>query len=473
MKWCVPPMRPNSRTLIGLWRDCSRSFCRARRANVALIFGLAAVPLLGMVGAAIDFSLASSAKTQLDAALDSATLLATTSASNAIANGSSADAAIAAAQTLATQRFTAQVAALSSATVTSVAAKVSISAGSFNARVQYTANYPTAISELFGVGSIPLQGSSGTTLSTDPYADIHILLDVSGSMTIGATQPDMDALQALSRGYVPPGPLPGNVDAGDGCAFACHWTTAYPDYYALATKNGITLRIDLLRSALTNLVNTLTAQNSQGVFRLALYTFNAATNTVFPLSGNVSNAASAMPLVAVGVNDCTNGPSPCAETNFDDAVVNVTKLAGTAGTGASQAAARKYLIIITDGVVDEYAASGPAHYAGNSGALIENPGGTRYLFAADSGVCQQAKANGVTVMVLWTPYVPLDTPYVPVSNGFYDGYVAPFYGSIWPNLQACASSPSLAWQASDSADINAALQQILAVATKSPGHFTQ
>jgi len=407
------------------------------------------------VGAAIDFSLASSAKTQLDAALDSATLLATTSASNAIANGSSADAAIAAAQTLATQRFTAQVAALSSATVTSVAAKVSISAGSFNARVQYTANYPTAISELFGVGSIPLQGSSGTTLSTDPYADIHILLDVSGSMTIGATQPDMDALQALSRGYVPPGPLPGNVDAGDGCAFACHWTTAYPDYYALATKNGITLRIDLLRSALTNLVNTLTAQNSQGVFRLALYTFNAATNTVFPLSGNVSNAASAMPLVAVGVNDCTNGPSPCAETNFDDAVVNVTKLAGTAGTGASQAAARKYLIIITDGVVDYYAGTG------------------RSIYAADSSICTTAKANGLTVMTLWTPYVPLVTPYVPVSNGFYQSYVQPFYNNIWPNLQACASSPSLAWQASDSAGINAALQQMLAIATKTPGHFTQ
>lgn len=407
-------MPRNSAVFRTLLDTALQHFRRGRRGNVALIFGLCAVPLLGLAGAAIDFGLASSAKTQLDAALDSASMLAITSASNAVANGSTIADAIAEAQTLAAQRFTAQVANLSLASVTAVHANVTVSAGSFNAALTYAANYPTAISEVLGVGAIPLRGSSTARLSTDPYADIHILLDVSGSMAIGATQDDMDKLQQLSKGYQPPGPLPVNVDAGDGCAFACHWTTAYPDYYSLAASNAITLRIDVLRTALSNLISTLTAQNAQGVFRLALYTFNSVTSMIYPLSSNISNAASVMPKVAVGVNDCTNGPSPCAETDFDTAVMKVTGTMGVAGSGASQSAARKYLIIITDGVADDYAPAGPIPYAPSSGGVVENAGGARYLYAADSGVCQQAKANGVTVMVLWTPYVPLDIPYVPV-----------------------------------------------------------
>ncbi len=446
---------------------------QAQQGNVAMIFGLVAVPLLGLVGLAVDFSMASSAKTQMDAALDSATLLATTSVSNAVASGTNQDQAIATAQMQASARFKAQVANLSAANLIGVTATVTASATGFNASMNYTADYPTAISDLFGVGSIALHGASATTLSTDPYADIHILMDVSGSMAIGATQADMDKMQALSQGYKPPGRLPSNVDVGDGCAFACHWTNSYADYYSLATTSGITLRIDVLRGALSNLVNTLTAQNTQGVFRLALYVFDDNVSPIYPLSSAVSEALRAMPKVAVGVNDCTNGPAPCANTNFDDAVTSVTRTMGKAGTGARQSEARKYLIIITDGVVDYYAHGGRKLYAGDTAGVVSNVGGDRVLYAADSGVCAEAKANGATVMVLWTPYVPLDKPYIPVSNGFYDSEVAPFYPSIWPNLQACASSPSLAWQASDSADINAALQQILAIATKSPGHFTQ
>ena len=50
------------------------AFIRDHRANVAPMFGLLAIPLVAMTGAAIDYSRASSARMKLASAVDSATL---------------------------------------------------------------------------------------------------------------------------------------------------------------------------------------------------------------------------------------------------------------------------------------------------------------------------------------------------------------------------------------------------------------
>src|ERR1700682_6801632 len=50
-------------------------FVRADRGNVAMIFGIAAVPLLSFIGAAIDYSRANAARSSMQAALDSTALM--------------------------------------------------------------------------------------------------------------------------------------------------------------------------------------------------------------------------------------------------------------------------------------------------------------------------------------------------------------------------------------------------------------
>src|SRR5579884_2030016 len=62
-------------TTFSLFRHALRRFGRAREGNVAIIFGLAAIPLIAFVGAAIDYSRANSVKTALQAALDSTGLM--------------------------------------------------------------------------------------------------------------------------------------------------------------------------------------------------------------------------------------------------------------------------------------------------------------------------------------------------------------------------------------------------------------
>ena len=52
-----------------------RAFTAARDGNVAIMFAMSLIPLVGLVGAAVDYSRANSAKVAMQAALDSATLM--------------------------------------------------------------------------------------------------------------------------------------------------------------------------------------------------------------------------------------------------------------------------------------------------------------------------------------------------------------------------------------------------------------
>jgi len=56
---------------------CARlhAFCSAQRGNVAITFGLAVIPIFGIVGMAVDYSRANSARSAMQAALDSAALM--------------------------------------------------------------------------------------------------------------------------------------------------------------------------------------------------------------------------------------------------------------------------------------------------------------------------------------------------------------------------------------------------------------
>ena len=51
-----------------------RTFLRSRRGNVAVMFGLLCVPILGLVGTAIDYSMAARDQSAMQAALDSGAL---------------------------------------------------------------------------------------------------------------------------------------------------------------------------------------------------------------------------------------------------------------------------------------------------------------------------------------------------------------------------------------------------------------
>jgi Flp pilus assembly protein TadG len=52
-----------------------RRFFRAQRGNITIIFALTTIPVIGFVGAAVDYSRANSARTAMQSAIDATALM--------------------------------------------------------------------------------------------------------------------------------------------------------------------------------------------------------------------------------------------------------------------------------------------------------------------------------------------------------------------------------------------------------------
>ena len=124
-----------------------------------------------------------------------------------------------------------------------------------------------------------------TAQTTEGEIDFHLLLDNTPSMGVGATMADINTLVA---------------NTPDKCAFACHDLSATPnDYYGLAKKLGVTMRIDVVRSATEKLMDTAKAtQTVDGQYRAAIYTFGwlsaAGTSCTRRGSGAARRSSSAL-----------------------------------------------------------------------------------------------------------------------------------------------------------------------------------
>ena len=164
------------------------------------------------------------------------------------------------------------------------------------------------------------------------------------------------------------------------------------------------------------------------------------------MSAQISAASAALAQIAPDVNDCSNN---CPETYFTSAMHNLASITSVSGNGGSPAASQKFLFIVTDGLVDQYV------------------GNDRQIGPISTGDCDAIKAKGITVLTLYTPYLPLPT------NGFYNQYVAPIQANIGPALQACATSPALYFQAANASDVDAQLRLMLANVLQTSGHFTR
>ena len=416
-----------------------------RRATTAVVFALTITPILGFVALAFDVGSTVWARAQLDLAADAAALTAATKGANDYA--ADPNTSLQPAQDAGVKRFNAQAGHMPGVIPTSLSVSVTRDGGTVTAVVNYTAQYTTQFAGLFGFPTLPASGTAAVSRTTSPYFAIDILMDDSSSMAIAATPADMLRLGTLVR----QSPWFNSWGQSQNCAFGCHFDSQNNDFYGLAKSNGVPLRIDVLNQAVTSVLNTVSTAPTAAQFEVGLYSFNAAFNTVYP-SGDPAGAAAALQNMQVPVTTLGND----ADTNIPLALQSITALTPAAGDGSSQGAPRRFLFIITDGVAD-----------------YNDPRNGRVIAPLDPAQCSALKAKGVQILTLYTDYVPLVPPNVQTPNSFYQTYVDPFVGTLKPNLSACASSPAFAFEASDPASIQAALQAMVQAALSAPARFTQ
>lgn len=433
------------------WRFCQkvqhfgRAFAGDRRANVALLFALILIPVLFAAGMGVDYAMAAMKRAKLNAAADSAALTAVTP--KMMAQSSST------AQTDATTMFNAlaaQVPGLQSTPTVNVT--VSDSGLTRTATVTWSAKSLNTFSGILGRPTLNIGGSSTASGSVPPNIDFYLLLDDSPSMAIAATTSGIDTMVA-------------NTTSQGGCAFGCHESNPSADNlgnpggidnYQLARNLGVTLRIDLLRTAAQNLMTTAqsTENANNATYRMAIYTFDTNFNTITSLTSDLSAAQSAANNVQLQevydqgyVTKYTYNND--TDTDFSNAMNKINNIMPNpgGGTSASGDTPQEVLFLVTDGVND---------------AMVN---GQRVQSLMDTSWCTKVKDRGIRIAVLYTTYLPLPT------NSWYNTYISPFQPQIASNMESCAS-PGLYYEVSTDGDISAALSDLFSQAVATASHLT-
>jgi Flp pilus assembly protein TadG len=416
-------------------------FVRQKSGNVAITFALATIPLVLSVGAAIDYTAASKARVDLNAYADAAALQAVSKGSMSLSTSTAQENAIA--------FFKAQAATMKTGSLGTVSATVSDNTSGRAAVVNYTATVPTTFMGVAGMTTIDVAGTATANSAVPTYIDFYLLLDNTPSMGVGATPADVAKMVA---------------NTSDKCAFACHQLDVSPnDYYGLAKKLGVTTRIDVVRSATQQLMDTAAAtQTVSNQYRMAIYTFGesakkAGLTKIFTLSSNLSSAKSAASAIDLMTVPYQNYASD-TDTNFDDVLPDMNKKISAPGDGLTSSAPQKMLFFVSDGVADaaDIACTQPTT-AGQDPQTSKKY--TRCQEPLTVSLCTAIKDRGIKIAVLYTTYLALPT------NSWYMTWIDPFnkgpYGpspnsKIAQNMQSCAS-PGLYFEVSPTEGIAEAM----------------
>ncbi|MGC1353776.1 MAG: TadE/TadG family type IV pilus assembly protein [Xanthobacteraceae bacterium] len=199
------------------------NFRTDRRANVAVMTAIAVIPIFAAIGCVVDYTMATTVKTRLQAAADATSLAVISVNSSVVATAKkmTGSGEVSGDSAFINNFFTSDLSTLANyPTLSLTTASVVKNGQVLTATVAYTAEVPTYFMGIFGVGfkNITVSGTSKSTYTLPTYLDVYLMLDVSGSMGFPSTSGEQTRLMAIN-------PDSYGQYAG-GCAFACHFTGA-------------------------------------------------------------------------------------------------------------------------------------------------------------------------------------------------------------------------------------------------------
>jgi len=462
------------------FREMLHEFRRSRSGGILVLFAFGMMTVISFIGFVVDLGNAMSIKGNLTAAADSAALTALAQAQKELAQNIPTATATSDAQIIGRQAFLASAGVKGGLLTQPVSVAVTRSAQTLTATVAFTASSPNMFASILKIAAINLGNSVTATLTMPQYLNFYLLLDVSGSMGIPSTNSEQTRLAAINPDYrtIYPG----------GCTIACHFTA----YQACTDKNGATswcqgynlsrtagtsatpvsfcpqpgqanciqLRIDAVAYAVQQLMTTATStQSLPNQFGVGLYPFIRWMEVYQALSTNLAAvSAAAAGLTGLIDNGAGAGTLGSGGTHFENALTSINATISNVGDGASQSAPKPFVFLVTDGAQDN-------QYQYNNGSWS----GSNNATTLDPSNCATLKNRGITVAVLYVPYVPIQNPTTIWNNE--DGAANANIPKIPPVLQACATS-GFYFTASTPADINTAMQAMFSMAVSS-AHLTR
>lgn len=430
----------------------------ARAGSLTTITAFSAIPMIGFIGLSVDYGMELAAKSKLDHAADAAVIAAITSAQTYIVTytgtGDPTTNAIAVGKAQGLAQFKANTGSLPAAVPTPTI-NMSVSGRVVSANASYSFSMPTIFMRVLGTRTASFTGAAGSTLTIPAFTNIHIVIDTSSSMGIGATTADQQIV----------------YNATGGCAVACHHTGTTD----LARNKGATLRIDVAKNAVVSALKQIISSGNATRFQVSVWTMSTQFNNVFTL-GKVADAISVVQGLDITDDQKDGG------TNTTYSLKYLGNTLDADGNGLTSATAQGFVMLITDGVQDSdmKVKSGSNWVDGYDTNFVPYSPCTTpncksltgfsvpiIIQSFDPTACNSIKSKGYTLMTLNTKYI------VPPSNlqsssatlnsvfDFVKTYLA---SSIASNLASCATSSTYAYAADSPSEINTAVQQMFLAA---------
>jgi len=501
----------------GIRFDLLKSFLRDERGNIAVIFAIAAIPLLAAVGCAVDYSLATRMKAKLQSAADAASVgaLAVGSPAYVAAGQMGSTGPVPAGVTDANNIFNANINGMTGFTNLQVTPTVTKTNTNLVSQVTFSASMPTTFLNLIGYPAMTFSGSSQSAGSLPPYIDFYLTLDVSGSMGLPSTTAEAVRMQSVNPDNFRQYPT--------GCTLACHFspqnsactdsgTQGYPTnnyclgyaisrvsqsgyasllstttvnstypmgqklsstivtglpnslFQTLSTVSNcpadgtdacIQLRLDAVGYAVNQLF--VTANNSEKLpqqFRIGLYPFiEYLYSSYFPLTSSINGS----PTNPSTINYAAANLASLLDTNMNSNL-------GSGGTHIDTALASMNSLIMSVGNGSASNNTLPYVFLVTDGAQdpqvkgVPNGGwsGSNHATVINPATsCTPLKNRGIVISVLYIPYQPIS----PVNASFAgdeDDAANNNIPNIPASLQACASA-GFFYTANTPADITNAL----------------
>ncbi|WP_296709648.1 pilus assembly protein TadG-related protein [Rhodoblastus sp.] len=481
------------------------AFSRESSGSVLMFFGLALMGIFLIVGLVLDYGRALSAKSVLNTATDAAALAALSAAQADYIANASASQMMTDAQAAAQRAFVAN--AGRSYNILNGAPTITVQRNGqvITTNVSYQARSPNLFGSLANVANMNLSHSASSALTLPSYLNFYLLLDVSASMGIPSTDTEINRLATINPDYRNRfSGFPGYVG---GCTIACHFTAykacqnaaidnpnqaapaaVYCQGYNL-TRNGgnamntpvtycptpgtsacIQLRLDAVAYATQQLIQTAidteASDHIPNQFGVGLYPFVRWMQPFQALSTNlttVKNAAAGLTALIDNGNGSSTVNLPTSGlgsggTHFENALPSMNTTITTVGDGSSATSPRPFVFMVTDGAQNN-------QYQQNNGSWS----GSNNATTLDTTNCTTIKNRGITLAVLYVPYVPIPNPTTIWNDEDHAANNNIQY--IEPSLKSCAS-PNFYFKASTPQDIANAMQAMfkMAVAT---AHLTQ
>jgi len=413
---------------IGMIQIAAKSLRRDEAGTVAIPFAICLLALLMGIGLTLDSGVRHDTQSRLQDAADAAVI----AASSALTRGSD------------WEQANSEALAIFENATKGMSARLNLTRnGAFTVDGSADAPWPRSLSRLISPGNMVLSTHSRADQSRVPL-DILYLVDVSGSMGIGATQSDIDAL-----------------NANFGCAVFCHYRGPSQQIRDL----GISTRMDVARDAILQSIQQVELAKTAGShIRVAVATFSNSIINKIDFTEDLTAVRDFVTTIDQTDAFLQGG------TNFYTTLNEARAMLYDSMQSAAEPKPATFVVMVTDGIQNTRVQTGTYTETRDTTLPISSPyydfDDSQTFMTYAQGMCDDIKALGANMMILDTVYVTQDVP-------FADLIATNIMPDMKSRMEECVSKPSYLRSANSPPEIVAGALDIVQQALATGARLTR